>query len=68
VRHGDRLVRAHTYFVLNPKPGRARPGYLEDCVLPAARHWGLPPAYIESIEAFIGPAGGRPDWREDKPV
>src|ERR1700736_6363490 len=37
VRQGTRTLRALTYFVRDPRPGRVRPGYLEDCVLPAAR-------------------------------
>ena len=68
VRYGARLMRAHTYFVLRPKPGRAQLGYLEDCVLPAARHWGLPQSHIAAIEAFRVAPGARDPWREDQPV
>jgi hypothetical protein len=68
VRHHGRLVRAITYFVRNPKPARVRPGYLEDCVLPAARHWGLPAEYVRTIEGFVVAAGPREPWRETKPV
>jgi gamma-glutamylcyclotransferase (GGCT)/AIG2-like uncharacterized protein YtfP len=68
VRQGTRLLRALTYFVRDPRPGRARPGYLEECVLPAARHWGLPSAYIRGIEAFLVAPGARAQWRETKPV
>jgi hypothetical protein len=68
VRHSGRLMRAIIYFVRNPKPASVRPGYLEDCVLPAARHWELPADYIKGIEAFIMPAGAREPWRGAKPV
>jgi gamma-glutamylcyclotransferase (GGCT)/AIG2-like uncharacterized protein YtfP len=68
VRHEGRLLRAITYFVHDPKPGPVRPGYLEDCVLPAARHWGLPADYIRSIEAFVTTAGVRQPWNEARPV
>jgi Gamma-glutamyl cyclotransferase, AIG2-like len=68
VRHEGRIRRAITYFVLNPRPARVRPGYLEECVLPAARHWRLPEAYIRNIEGFVAPAGAREPWRETKPV
>jgi hypothetical protein len=54
--------------VHNPRPARVRPGYLEDCVLPAARHWQLPQAYIGEIEAFVVAAGARQPWSETKPV
>jgi gamma-glutamylcyclotransferase (GGCT)/AIG2-like uncharacterized protein YtfP len=67
VRLGTRTLRALTYFVREPRPGRAKPGYLEDCVLPAARHWELPEAYIRGIEAFVVSHGSRPPWRETKP-
>ncbi|MFI5014665.1 MAG: gamma-glutamylcyclotransferase family protein [Hyphomicrobiales bacterium] len=68
VRQGTRTLRALTYFVRHPRAGRARPGYLEDCVLPAARHWKLPAAYIRSLEAFIVAPGVRVRWSETKPV
>ncbi len=68
VRHDGRLTRAITYFVHDPKPAKVRPGYLEDCVLPAARHWQLPAGYIRGIEGFLAPAGAREPWRETKPV
>jgi len=68
VRHQGRTLRAITYFVRAPKPGRAKPGYLEDCVLPAARHWQLPQAYIRSIEAFVVAPGAREPWSETRPV
>jgi len=68
VRHGLRLLRALTYFVRDPRPCPARPGYLEDCVLPAARHWRLPETYIREIKALIAAPGARTAWREAKPV
>jgi hypothetical protein len=68
VRLGARTLRAETYFVRDPRPGRAMPGYLEDCVLPAARHWGLPRAYIRAIEAFVVSPGPRAPWSETRPV
>ncbi|SEC48769.1 Gamma-glutamyl cyclotransferase, AIG2-like [Rhizobiales bacterium GAS191] len=68
VRQGMRTLRALTYFVRYPRPGLARPGYLEDCVLPAARHWGLPDPYIRSLEAFLVAPGARSPWREEQPV
>ena len=68
VRQGARTLRAITYFVRQPRPGLARPGYLEDCVLPAARHWGLPQSHIAAIEAFRVAPGARDPWREDQPV
>jgi hypothetical protein len=68
VRQGMRTLRAITYFVRYPKPGLAKPGYLEDCVLPAARHWGLPPSYIAAIDAFRVAPGARSPWNEAQPV
>jgi gamma-glutamylcyclotransferase (GGCT)/AIG2-like uncharacterized protein YtfP len=68
VRHEARTLRAQTYFVHDPRPARVRPGYLEDCVLPAARHWQLPQAYIGEIEAFVVAPGARQPWSETKPV
>jgi gamma-glutamylcyclotransferase (GGCT)/AIG2-like uncharacterized protein YtfP len=68
VRQGLRTLRALTYFVRHPRPGSAKPGYLEDCVLPAAAHWGLPQAYIRAIEAFVVAPGARSPWREARPV
>jgi hypothetical protein len=68
VRHAGRMLRAQTYFVRNPRPARVRPGYLEDCVLPAARHWQLPAPYIGEIEAFVVAPGARLPWSQTKPV
>lgn len=68
VRHGVRTLRALTYFVVEPRPGRPKPGYLEDCVLPAARHWKLPQGYIRSLEAFVVAPGARTPWSVTKPV
>jgi gamma-glutamylcyclotransferase (GGCT)/AIG2-like uncharacterized protein YtfP len=68
VRHEGRVRRAIVYFVHEPRPARARRGYLEDCVLPAARHWGLPAGYIRSIEGFVVTGGAGEPWRETKPV
>ena len=67
IRQAARSLRALTYFVREPRPGRVRPGYLEDCVLPAARHWGLPANYISSIEAFRVAPGTREPWRDTSP-
>jgi Gamma-glutamyl cyclotransferase, AIG2-like len=68
VRYGGRTLRALTYYVRKPKPWRPQPGYLEDCVLPAARRWGLSPGYISDIEALVVAHGSRSPWRETKPV
>ncbi|MBV8964485.1 MAG: gamma-glutamylcyclotransferase [Hyphomicrobiales bacterium] len=68
VRHGMRTLRALTYFVWEPKAGRPKPGYLEDCVLPAARRWQLPQDYIRALEALVVSPGARTPWSETKPV
>lgn len=68
VRHGTRTLRALTYFVRRPRSALPKLGYLEECVLPAARHWELPEAYVRSIEAFVVSPGSRARWSETKPV
>ena len=63
-----RSLRAIVYFARDPRPARAKPGYLEDCVLPAARHWGLPQAHVAAIEAWVTAPGARPSWNEARPL
>src|SRR5260370_19793069 len=53
VRLGLRTLRALTYFVRDPKPTLPRPGYLDACGLPAARHWWLPQSHIRRIASLL---------------
>jgi cation transport regulator ChaC len=68
VRFGGRTLRAIIYYVRHPRSGKVQPRYLEDCVLPAARKWGLSAEYITSIEAFLVAQGQPSCWRHPKPV
>jgi Gamma-glutamyl cyclotransferase, AIG2-like len=49
VRQARRIVPALAYVGRSPGEGRPRPGYQDAVVVPAARDWGLPPAYIAEL-------------------
>ena len=56
--------RALIYLAADPRPGPARPGYVEGIVA-AAREVGLPPDYIRDIEGLVSgtPGGAATDER-----
>jgi gamma-glutamylcyclotransferase (GGCT)/AIG2-like uncharacterized protein YtfP len=51
-------VEAMLYVATTDRPGRPKPGYLEK-VLEAARHHGLPPAYLEELARWLPKSRGR---------
>ena len=55
VRQRGRLLQALTYLGRSGPAGRPRPGYQDGIVLPAARDWGLPPAYLAELARW-GPS------------
>lgn len=56
---GGRIHPALTYVGLAPGRGRAVRAYLEGTILPAGRHWNLPPTYLEELAAAAnGPLHG----------
>jgi cation transport regulator ChaC len=59
VRYADRRIRALVYVGRNSGQGRARPGYQEDIVLPAAHAWGLPAAYLSELARWTPARGTR---------
>jgi hypothetical protein len=56
--------RALIYLAADPRPGPARPGYVEG-ILAAARDIGLPPDYIRDLEGLASGTQGKaaPDER-----
>jgi len=46
-------VMAITYVGRNRSPGRARRGYLDGRILPAAREWALPPGYLAELDQWM---------------
>jgi AIG2-like family len=58
VRRKRCLAPSLVYFARPGAAGRPKPGYIE-LVVEAAREWGLPDAYIHSLEDFAPahPAG-----------
>ena len=58
VRAGDRIVAALVYVGRESKPGKPRPGYQRGLVA-AAREWGLPERYVQSLERWGQPFGTR---------
>lgn len=58
VAHAGGSRSAIVYVGREGPPGIAVGGYMGEMVLPAARDWGLPPAYIAELERFgVGPRG-----------
>ncbi|TMJ25833.1 MAG: gamma-glutamylcyclotransferase [Alphaproteobacteria bacterium] len=58
VRAGDRIVAALVYVGRESKPGKPRPGY-QRALVAAAREWGLPDRYVQSLERWGQPFGTR---------
>ena len=56
VRCNGRRLPALTYVGRSQAAGRPRPGYQNTIVVPAARDWGLPDAYIAELKRWV-PAG-----------
>jgi len=72
VETADGPRTALVYAGSNRNRGRPRPDYLAPVVLPAARDWGLPGAYLAEIESWLpdadpsrrqGLAAGRRFWQ-----
>ncbi len=63
VRYAGRRVPALVYLARSSAAGRPRRGYIE-LVVAAARQWGLPEPYVDTLEGFI-PAHGRGPRRLD---
>jgi len=57
-RPPESLVAALVYVGRESKPGKPRPGYLRVLVA-AAREWGLPDRYVQSLERWGQPFGTR---------
>ena len=55
VLHGERREQALIYIAARRGEGTPRPGYIE-LVVAAARDWGLPEAYIRSLQRW-SPSG-----------
>lgn len=49
--------RALVYLAATIAPGRPRPGYMEERVLPPARALGFPEEYLAELEAWAARAG-----------
>lgn len=61
VRSGAGSRSAIVYVGRYDRPGIAVSGYMTDVVLPAARDWGLPAAYVAGLERLsAGPKGVAP--------
>ena len=71
-KHVKRLAQAESvaalvYVARDEASGSPRPGYLET-VIAAARHHGLPEAYVAELNTWLpGVAGRRPGARETPP-
>src|SRR5262249_57758527 len=63
VRVGGRRVMALVYLARSHKPGRPRPGYMED-VIAAARELDFPPDYVATLARWA-PASRHADVTPD---
>ena len=64
VEHDGRRRMALVYIARPRRAGWPRGGYME-IVIAAAREWGLPPSYVESLSDWLRPLGAGPrDLRE----
>ncbi len=71
LHHDDGVKRGFVYVGTHLGEGRPLRAYLQGLVIPAARDWDLPQAYVEELEGWfsapaIGPARPRrpgPTWR-----
>src|SRR5919204_4965681 len=57
VRIVERIVAAMVYIGRDRRPGQPRPGY-QRVLVAAAREWGLPEAYVRSLERWGQKFGG----------
>lgn len=57
VEREGREERALVYLTADRAPGRPRPDYMKDRVLPAARALGLPADYLAELEGWAARAG-----------
>jgi gamma-glutamylcyclotransferase (GGCT)/AIG2-like uncharacterized protein YtfP len=53
VRHARGVVPALVYLARSRALGRARAGYQDGIVLPAARDWGLPDSYLAELTRWV---------------